>query len=346
MKVARRAGLATASLDLPSDPSSSSDGEEDGAGKVDQENNFPSTSQILSDHSAANGSLNLSSFTSSTSHKQQQQQQQQQSRAKIVKQQSINTALFNRPDENHDKVDEFFAASGSRNNFIPSQPRLQRTPVALARQRKSLAEPVSPVESTPAASATVFDDEMDRMDGETTDKQPESAVDSSSSGRRKSVMFQTPARQVDEFENVDLDFGDAGEDYNDTAYDSFNNDQSGERENVADDECAVEIDEADESNKEEGEVNDLIIPKSKSSQSKPKKSAMKKRAAFSSSVAIPAAPLTAEDEIRLKIFNKGGLKEISTDDGQLVKRSSRMRYRPLEFWRNERVVFGRRKSGK
>ncbi len=29
----------------------------------------------------------------------------------------------------------------------------------------------------------------------------------------------------------------------------------------------------------------------------------------------------------------------------MVRRSSRMRFAPLEYWRNERVVFGRRKSG-
>lgn len=46
----------------------------------------------------------------------------------------------------------------------------------------------------------------------------------------------------------------------------------------------------------------------------------------------------------MKICARGGMKQIETDEGE-VRRSSRMRYRPLEYWRNERVVFGRRKSG-
>jgi centromere protein C len=48
----------------------------------------------------------------------------------------------------------------------------------------------------------------------------------------------------------------------------------------------------------------------------------------------------------VKIYQKGGLREEETEDGQKVKRSARMRYKPLEYWRNEHVKFGRRKSGK
>jgi centromere protein C len=47
----------------------------------------------------------------------------------------------------------------------------------------------------------------------------------------------------------------------------------------------------------------------------------------------------------VKVYPNGGMKEVVLDDGQAVRRSNRMRYKPLEYWRNERVVYGRRKSG-
>ena len=46
----------------------------------------------------------------------------------------------------------------------------------------------------------------------------------------------------------------------------------------------------------------------------------------------------------LKIFQKGGSKLIETEEG-LVRRSTRMPMKPLQYWRNEKVVFGRRQSG-
>lgn len=51
------------------------------------------------------------------------------------------------------------------------------------------------------------------------------------------------------------------------------------------------------------------------------------------------------DEMVVKVYPNGGMKEVVLDDGQAVRRSNRMRYKPLEYWRNERVVYGRRKSG-
>lgn len=52
----------------------------------------------------------------------------------------------------------------------------------------------------------------------------------------------------------------------------------------------------------------------------------------------------ARRNMPVKLFEKGGLKEVETEEG-IVKRSSRMKYAPLEYWRNEKVKFGRRKSG-
>lgn len=40
-----------------------------------------------------------------------------------------------------------------------------------------------------------------------------------------------------------------------------------------------------------------------------------------------------------------GFAEVKGESGEVVRRSTRKRYEPLEYWRNERVVYGRRKSG-
>lgn len=64
----------------------------------------------------------------------------------------------------------------------------------------------------------------------------------------------------------------------------------------------------------------------------------------SRSSSLPPKP-QKNGELPLKVYEKGGLHEIRDENGIVVRRSSRMRYQPLEYWRNERVVFGRRESG-
>jgi hypothetical protein len=294
VKVARRAGLvSSAATELPSDFSSEEEEEE----------------EVKENVSFVNGT------------------RQQHESTPIVKQHRLTikrtpaTPASSLQSVRQEEIDEFYAA-GSNNNFIPSQPRIQRTPVGVIKQQEN------------ADNAS---------DCENNDLYQGSPAPASS--RRKSVMFQMPATEekvVVQSQAVEDDI--PWNDNNDQVYDC------GAGEDYYKDCVASEAVDCDDKNKQQeeppipaddcfdnfsSEKEEQIMQKSK-----PKKSAMKKQQHKQ-----PPAELTAEDEMRLKIFNKGGLKEINTDDGQVVKRSSRMRYRPLEFWRNERVVFGRRKSG-
>ena len=49
--------------------------------------------------------------------------------------------------------------------------------------------------------------------------------------------------------------------------------------------------------------------------------------------------------VEFKGIPEAGLKTVETEGGEVVRRSNRRKIQPLEYWRNERIVYGRRKSG-
>eukprot|EP00158_Paraphelidium_tribonemae_P007165 Partr_v1_DN28134_c2_g1_i4_m55941 putative centromeric DNA binding len=157
----------------------------------------------------------------------------------------------------------------------------------------------------------------------------ETAEDSPATSRRKSISFK-----ADLAEHRDVD-------YEAPVYEpSIDHDDYEPADDYGDNDNGAEDD---------NQVDDQESFKKPSASKKPEK---KQKSRRKSILKNANEPLRQEDmptdlsrsKIGVKLFEKGGLKEVETEEG-VVKRSSRMKYAPLEFWRNEKVVFGRRKSG-